>query len=115
MLQMGRKPAAKCLRGALPRLGMADTFMQAMRTGARGSLLAHECGTLGCLLVYSNLWNREALRRTDATTGAARPLPAVGIGLGTHCPVNMCIAACERLGFALYRIAVYPCSLHSIF
>ena len=79
--------------------------------------LAYECGVCGRLNVrwYSNSWNREALRRTDATTGAARPCPAVGIGLGTHCPVNTCIAAYARLGLALYRIAVYPRSLHSIF
>ena len=78
--------------------------------------MAHGCGVCGRLHVhwYPNSWNSEALRQTDATTGAARPCPAVGIGLGTHCPVNTCIAAYARLGLALYRIAMYPRSLHSI-
>ena len=78
--------------------------------------MARGCGVFGHLHVrrYSNLLNRESLRRTYATTGAARPRPVVSIGLGTHCPVNTCIAAYTRLGLVLYHIAVYPRPLHSI-
>ena len=74
---------------ALAALLQSGTFMQAMRTGARGSFLARECCAFGCMYIGIQLVEpREALRRTDTTIGAVRPHPTIG---GTH---TVCFSLC---------------------
>jgi len=78
-----------------------------------GRARIHECCAFGCLHVHrhSNLGN--SVRRYDGRMPrSAQFVLVLQMGLGSHCPVTMCIVACELLGLPLFRIAVYPRSSH---
>jgi hypothetical protein len=93
MLLMGRKlPAAACLRDARPRLGMGrqgpGVSMQAMRTGARGPILAYAC--YACCAFgsphphrHSDLWNhvRHYGRMLQSAQFVRRPV----VGCSSSC------------------------------
>ena len=66
MLLTGRKlPAAACLCDARPRLGMGrqgpGVSMQAMRTGARGPILAYACCAFGSPHVHTQLPSHDCI------------------------------------------------------
>ena len=62
-----RKEVAVAIFGgrALAPLLQSGMFMRAMRTGARGSFLAHECCAFGCMYIGIQLVEPRLALRTD--------------------------------------------------